>query len=240
MAATSWTRPERRRIYLMRHAEVSYFDPTSGPFDPFTVPLNEEGREQAAAAATLLADVPLDRAICSGLTRTRETGKLVLAGRLLEIETRDAFREIEPGNVTQISLDEAHDVFVKALAGDVDRERSFLGGETFGALEDRVLDSFNQLLGDDRWRQLLIVAHGIVNRVILAHALGAGLSSFGHLEQDAACINIIDVQKGGRHVVRAINFTPYNPLKQGIELTTMERLFAQYVELMTGKKPFEP
>jgi len=224
----------------MRHGEVSYFDPARGPFDPLGVPLNEEGQSQAAAAAKLLAEVPLDRAICSGLKRTSQTAERVLEGRSLEVEIHDSLREIEPGNVANISLDEAQEVFVRAMAGDMDRQRRFLEGETFGALEDRVLGCFHQLLADDNWQQLLIVAHGVVNRVLLTHALGAGLSSFGHIEQDAACINIIDVQEGGgRHLVRTVNFTPYNPLKHGIELTTMERLFAQYFELMTGKGPME-
>jgi probable phosphoglycerate mutase len=80
-------------------------------------------------------------------------------------------------------------------------------------------------------KTLLIVAHGGVNRAILAHVLGSGLSGFGALEQDPAAINIIDVDDAGSGLVRLVNFTPYNPLKQGWHLTTMERLFVEYVQL---------
>ncbi len=55
-------RHSRRRVYLLRHAEVSYFDPAGKAHPPRTVPLTPEGREQAAAAARALAPVPLDRA----------------------------------------------------------------------------------------------------------------------------------------------------------------------------------
>ena len=42
-------RPVRRRIYLMRHADVAYFDERGRPVDPRTVPLSAAGVEQAAA-----------------------------------------------------------------------------------------------------------------------------------------------------------------------------------------------
>ena len=41
----------RRRLYLMRHAEVSYFAEDGSPVDPREVPLNEEGIAQAKAVA---------------------------------------------------------------------------------------------------------------------------------------------------------------------------------------------
>ena len=40
-------RPMRRRLYLMRHAEVSYFGHDGTPVDPVDVSLNEEGVDQA-------------------------------------------------------------------------------------------------------------------------------------------------------------------------------------------------
>ena len=44
--------PKRRRIYLMRHGDVTYFDASGRAIDPETVPLNENGREQASAAGS--------------------------------------------------------------------------------------------------------------------------------------------------------------------------------------------
>ena len=75
------------------------------------------------------------------------------------------------------------------------------------------------------------MAHGAVNRVILGEVLGSGLSLFGHLEQDPGCINIFDVDEQGYGIIRMLNFTPYNAIKQGIELTTMERSFLELTSL---------
>ena len=46
----------RKRVVLMRHGEVRYFEADGRPVDPRTVALTEDGRRQAAAAAAMLAD----------------------------------------------------------------------------------------------------------------------------------------------------------------------------------------
>src|SRR5438445_12980563 len=89
----------RRRIYLLRHGDVSYFDEQGRPFRPATVPLNQDGRLQAEAAARVLADVPLDRVVSSDLVRSTQTADVVTAGRPLRLESCPEFREIEPGRL---------------------------------------------------------------------------------------------------------------------------------------------
>jgi probable phosphoglycerate mutase len=219
--------PIRRRVYLLRHGEVSYF-PDGRPVPPEGVPLNDEGRAQAAAAARALADIPFDRAISSGLPRTDETAAIVVGGRGLAIGVEPALREIRPGRLSNIPPDALRRTFTESLTRPLTPDDQFLMGETFGALQARVLPVFRALAADLSWRRLLIVAHGGVNRVILMDILGVGLESFGHLEQDPACINIFDLDERGYGIVRAINHTPYNPVKIGIELTTMERYFLAY------------
>jgi probable phosphoglycerate mutase len=218
----------RRRLYLMRHGEVSYFDLEGRPYHPGTVPLNAEGQLQAEAAARELADIPLDRALASTLLRSITTAHAVIAGRALELQTQEELCEIQPGRLADIPPNAVERAFVGAFGGDIERDTRFLGGETFGSLQDRVLQCFRQLLGDPSWRHALVVAHGGVNRTILAHALGVGLRGAGAMEQDAGCINIIDVDNDGRFLVRLVNYTPTNPMKIGIELTTMERIYLQY------------
>jgi broad specificity phosphatase PhoE len=75
------TTTPRRRLFLMRHGSVTYFDASGRPYPPETVPLNDEGRAQADAAghAFAAAGVRFDRVIVSGLPRTVETAARVLA-----------------------------------------------------------------------------------------------------------------------------------------------------------------
>lgn len=218
----------RRRLYLMRHGEVSYFDADGNPYQPSTVPLNSEGRHQAEAAARELAGVPFDRVISSTLLRSRETAAIVARGRSILPQEFAELCEIQPGRLADIPATALQAAFLGAFGSEVGRDTRFLAGETFGALEDRVRGCFTHLMADPSWRHLLMVAHGGVNRVILAHVLGSGLRGISALEQDAACLNIIDVDDDGRWLVRLVNHTPYNAAKIGLDLTTMERLYRQY------------
>ncbi len=229
-STVSWSPPRRRRVYLVRHGDVSYFDEHGRPVRPGTVPLNAEGRRQAEAGARELAGVPLDRVVVSDLRRSIETATILAAGRGLKLEIIEALREIQPGRLADIPATTTAEAFIGAFGAGIDRDVRFLGGETFGSLIDRVLPCFLGLLADTTWRHLLIVAHGGVNRVILAHALGRGLDGVGALEQDPGCLNILDIADDGRCLVRLVNHTPYNPIKTGLELTTMERLYQQYCQ----------
>jgi probable phosphoglycerate mutase len=213
----------------MRHADVTYFDGDGKPHHPDGVPLNDDGRRQAQATAADLAGVPLDRVVTSHLPRTQETAQIVIAGRKLAIEVEPALREIEPGKLRDLPTHNIQGLFLDVFGARVDRNTRFLGGETFGSLLDRVLPAVERLLADPSWQHLLVVAHGGVNRVILTQLLGVGIGGLAVLEQDPCCLNIIDVVAGGRFVVRLVNHTCYNPGKRGMELTTMERLYQQYL-----------
>lgn len=223
-----WVGVSRRRMYLLRHGDVSYFDAQGKPFRPATVPLNQEGQMQAEAAARVLADVPLDRAVASDLLRSVETANIIIAGRSLCLEPCADLREIQPGRLADIPAHALEQTFLFAFSAGIDRDTRFLAGETFGSLIDRVLGFLQALLADPGWRHLLLVAHGGVNRTILGHALGLGLHGFGAIEQDPGCINILDIDGSGRWLIRLVNYTPYNAAKHGMVQTTMERLYSQY------------
>ena len=219
--------PNRRRLYLMRHGEVNYFE-QGRPAPPEGVHLNEQGRAQAAAAARALADVSLDRAVTSGLPRTEQTAAIVVGERALPIETAPALREIRGGRLADIPPQELRRTFVDALTRRLSAADTFLLGESFGDFRDRVLPAFHTLIADTSWNTMLLVAHGAVNRVILADTIGLDLHGLGHLEQDAGCINLLDFDEHGYGIVRLVNYTPYNPLKHGLALTTMERYFLEF------------
>ena len=219
--------PTRRRLYLMRHGEVNYFE-QGRPAPPEGVHLNEQGRAQAAAAAHALADVSFDRAVASGLPRTLETAAMVLGERALPVEIVPDLREIRGGRLADIPPHELRRTFVDAMTRRLSAADTFLLGESFGDFRDRVLPTFHALIDDTSWSTMLLVAHGAVNRVILADVIGLDLHGIGHIEQDAGCINLLDFDEQGYGIVRLVNYTPYNPLKDGLALTTMERYFLEF------------
>ena len=213
----------RRRVYLMRHGAVSYFD-RGRPVRPEDVPLTVAGRDQAYAAASMLRGVDFDRVITSGLPRTVETAGIVAPD--LEPEAWPDLRELETGRLDDIPEDELERAFTHAFRDVIPEDARFLGGETIGSLFDRVLPAIDRLLTADDWDIVLAVLHGGVNRAIISRALTGGRTFLGNLEQSPACINIVDV--GDEWIVRAVNVTPYDLAHLEGRSTTMEELWQQF------------
>jgi broad specificity phosphatase PhoE len=214
----------RRRIYLMRHAQVDYFE-DGRPVQPETVPLTPTGRVQAAAARDLLEGVRFDRMVTSGLPRTLETARIVAPSNQ-EPESWPDLREIEPGRLGEIPEDALEAAFVQTWRDVVPEDTRFLGGETIGELLDRVLPAVDRLLADPDWDVVLAVLHGGVNRAILSYALTGGRAFLGNFEQSPGCLNVLDV--GDDWVVRAVNHAPTDPAHLAGRLRTMEELWAEF------------
>ena len=223
----------RRRIYLLRHAEVAYFDERGQPLAPDQVPLTAAGRRQAGRAGAALAGVRFDRVLTSGLPRTVQTAHLVLAaagseGARVPVEEWPELRELVPGRLADLAPEELEATFAGAFRGVLDGSTRFLGGETIDQLFDRVLPALGRLLDDPGWDTALAVLHGGVNRALLSFALGGRRLFLGAIEQAPACINVLDADRAGTFVVRAVNATPWDPAYLAGRSTTMEELWTQY------------
>jgi broad specificity phosphatase PhoE len=206
----------RRRLLLMRHGAVEYFDAFGRPHPPDDVPLTPAGVEQARAMGTgfAAAGLRIDRAVTSGLVRTRETALQVLdaAGLAPEADLRSAF--------------------VSAFEGPVPRETRFLHGETIGAMLDRTLPALRKLLANNDWDVALLVLHGGVNRGLLSWFLTGEAVFLGGIAQDTGCLNIVDVGDGpSTSVVRVVNYCALDTLQTATRLSTMEHLLENYLKL---------
>jgi broad specificity phosphatase PhoE len=79
------------------------------------------------------------------------------------------------------------------------------GGENLLDLASRVIPSIKEITGSHPGEEILVVAHGGVNRVILLEAVGAPLASMFRIEQDFGCLNIIDYYEDGNPVLKLLN-----------------------------------
>jgi broad specificity phosphatase PhoE len=227
------TPTSRRRVFLMRHGSVTYFDEAGKPFLPETVALNEQGRAQASAAGQAFAahQVRFDRVIVSGLPRTVETARRVLAetGQDIAVHTWPELEEIRGGRLSAIPDADLRDAFTGAFEGMVSADKRFLGGESVGELMDRIHPAIARLRADPTWDTVLLVLHGGVNCAILSLALTGQRMFLGGLAQTAGCINALDVGDAETDwVVRFVNYAPPAPLQGHSRSTTMEALFEQY------------
>lgn len=239
------TAQRRRRIFLMRHGSVTYFDLQGKPFEPTSVPLNLQGEAQASAAGRVFAEqkIHFDRVIVSGLPRTLETARRVLAELLTDktetiaIESWPQFEELRGGRLSLIADADLDAAFNGAFYGVVAEEKKFLGGESIGQLFDRVLPALALLRADTTWDTVLLVLHGGVNRAILSYALTGQRLFLGNLAQTAGCINALDVGLDEHDwVLRFANFAAPAPLQMAARSTTMEQLLEQYKKSRSAKK----
>ncbi|MDA9427027.1 MULTISPECIES: histidine phosphatase family protein [Bradyrhizobium] len=165
-------------IYFLRHGETEWnaLGRLQGTKD---VPLNARGRVQAVQAAGILADLftreGRDRAalpyVSSPLGRARQTmelarGKLELPPSDYSLD--DRLREIGYGSWEGLTLAESEasdpDVYARRLADKWAVAPS--GGETYAAVQLRMLDWYESLLVDT-----VAVAHGGTCRALMV-ALG--------------------------------------------------------------------
>jgi probable phosphoglycerate mutase len=235
----------RRRLYLMRHGHVDYFAREVreiGHTD--LVPLTPLGREQAAASGAALAHVRFDRALSSGLPRTRETAEIVVgansdAAHLTLGEERDLV-EIK-GSRTGVRAKSREELAAR-MAFEFDQAAEpgarMMGGDLFAEVQARATGAIESLLAEPGWHTALVVAHEGINRLILSWMTGNGLSGMQTFEQDLGCINILDFdlvprEDGNagteifRKIIKAVNITPYNFVKHGMNLTSLEAIFAR-------------
>ena len=198
----------RTRLYLARHGELvtSHEWRYVGHKD---VALNEAGREQIGMLARRLRCESIDVLLASDLTRAVHSAEIIgsAIGRT-PIADR-AFREVHLGRWEGLTRDEIIERFPREYelrSRDVTSHR-IRGGESFADVRDRVIPALTSYLEKYQGKNLMLVAHGGVNRIILSHALGLDLANMPRIDQAYGCLNVIDFFDGVP-VVRLLNETP--------------------------------
>jgi probable phosphoglycerate mutase len=206
------------------------------------VRLTPRGRGEAEAAGHALAHVPLDRALCSGLPRAKETAGIVLGLQPAAppLECNEDLAEIRGGRIINVAgRSELIATMTFHFARAADEGATMLdGGEAFAGAQARATASLLRLLAEPGWKQALVVAHEGTNRLLLSWAAGAGLLATKAFEQDTGCINVLDFdmvpgEDGSpgpdiaRILIKAVNLTPYNWLKHGMNMTSIEAIFSR-------------
>ena len=238
--------PRRRRLYLVRHGDVRYFDNAGQPVDPRAVTLSDDGRTQVQALRDALPELDVDRAISSDYPRAIETLSLLLARspRRREPEAYAALREVRAGRLRQIPRDVYDQEVVGAYWWALSPDTGFLRGERWTDFAERVTGWFSDFLAEPDWQDAIVVSHDAVNRVLMSWILNGDTALLSFFEQDPACLNIIDLDCRDDGTVEAaylrlLNFTAYNPVKTGDRDTVMERI-ALSMEAMQAKDVDEP
>jgi broad specificity phosphatase PhoE len=198
------------RVLLIRHAEpVAAAGRCYGRSD---LALSRRGRQQAAVLAKTLEREPLAAVFSSPARRAVETALPIAAVHSLAPQIVDAFAELDFGTFENRSYEELATAEPELFRQWMERPTlvRFPGGESFTDLRARGLNDFALILRRSRGSTLAVVAHGGVTRVILASALAIPRHAVFRVDQDFACLNLIDWYDASP-VVRYVNLRPLSP-----------------------------
>ena len=159
------------RVYLMRHAETA----EPGVFHGYesNVDLGARGYRQAEAVAPFVAALKPDVLISSNMLRARRTAEVIARACQLPFQIEPDLHERRLGNMQGTPIQSEFGVWPETLARWVAGETNYApaGMESFDQIRDRVLPVWNRVTLENKGKSIVIVAHGIVCRVILLSVL---------------------------------------------------------------------
>jgi len=183
------------RILLARHGETPWN--AEGRYQgQEDIPLSEVGERQAGLLGARLAEVRIDRAVASPLSRADRTARLALGEARASMLTNDAgLAEIAHGTWEGLLASEIRARDPERLAAWRDAPDTVLmpGGESLRQVYDRAWPAFARAvdgLGPDD--TALVVAHDAVNRVILCRILGIPFSRLWSFRQAPTTLNLLE------------------------------------------------
>jgi len=170
--------------------------------------LVEEGRRQAIEAGRALAEFAIDHGYCSPLKRAVQTAGLLADHTDVSVAVEPGLIEIDTGVWSALSWLEIEKRWPEEhrLFQDDAERHGYLGGENLGQLRDRLLPVIDRLADRHAGATILIVGHGVANRVLLAHWTGIPLRYARRLPQENGGISIVE-KHDANYKVRVINAT---------------------------------
>ena len=182
------------RLYLARHGQVIGFDKlmANGHTD---VDITETGETQMNTLAERLRLVEIDAIYATGLKRTEKGARIIGQYHNIPIVSKPEMKEIFFGDWEGMTLEEIE----KEYPGELDKRYADIAGyrppgngENMKDVSKRVITCLREIIRKHDGKNILLLAHGGVNRLILCNALGMDIADLFNIHQDYGCLNIID------------------------------------------------
>lgn len=211
-------RPKHRgvRILLVRHGETEWN--RKGQFQgQIDIPLNDNGRAQAAKAQEFLKDVAIDFAVTSPMARPKETAEIILQPHAeVELGENAGLKEISHGLWEGKFESEIEQEF----PGELERWRTIPEqvqmpeGENLEQVSERAVAAWQEIVTqalEQKRQTTLVVAHDATNKTLICHILGLSGKNFWNFRQGNGAVTVIDYPAGldGLPVLQAMNITAH-------------------------------
>jgi probable phosphoglycerate mutase len=206
----TWTRPATAatRLVLVRHGSTAHSAEKrfSGRND---LPLNDVGRQQAAALA-VRSYGEVAAVVSSPLLRTVQTAEAIAAPLGLPVETVDDLVETDFGQWEGLTFAEARAQYPAELdAWLASPDVAPPGGESFAAVARRVRRGRESVLAAHPTSTVVVVSHVTPIKTLVRLTLDAPPSAMFRLHLDTASVSIVDYFADGNSSVQLVNDTSH-------------------------------
>jgi broad specificity phosphatase PhoE/ribonuclease HI len=198
-----WGPPgEPTTLILVRHGVTAHTAEKrfSGGLASSNPGLTDEGRDQVRSTAEWLGPIAgdVDVVVSSPVRRTLESAEII--GEVLghPVVVEDGFAEMEFGTWDGLTFAEVAERYkdeLDAWLGSLDHAPG--GGESFRAVEKRVLAARDRVLDEHAGKTVVVVSHVTPIKTLVAHALDAPLESVYRMELAPASVSVLTYFEGG-------------------------------------------
>ena len=193
-------------LVLVRHALPERVEQGSvaGPADPG---LSDAGRAQAARLAAWLAAEPIDAVLTSPLRRARETAAPLAAALARDAEVVDGVAEYDAAAGEYIPMEELRAAKDERWYATVEGRWADVGGGDPLEFQQRVVPAVDALIARFAGQRVVVVTHGGVLNVYLAHVVGSGRLLWFHPAYTS--ISRVVAARTGQRSIESLNETAH-------------------------------
>jgi broad specificity phosphatase PhoE len=201
-------------LILARHGQTAWNveEVFRGQID---VELNQTGLKQAELLAEYLGGQEIEAVYSSPLKRALKTAEAVARRHHLKVEVSPGLIDGDFGQWQGLSLREVKDKYSQLYEQWAESPQlvKIPGGESLDGVRERALKVVNGVIARHSGA-VVLVAHRVVNKVLICALLGLDNSHFWNIRQDVGGTTVFSYEKG-RFVLTRHNDTSYlRPLKK--------------------------
>ena len=156
------------KIYYVRHGQTDWNLERKMQGGGTEKALNETGIKQANETRKKLENSKYDIVICSPMNRAKQTAEIINKDKNVQTIIDERIRERKLGEL------EGHEITekIEKQIWDYDLNYQIQGGESLHEFENRILNFLEEIKKKYSDKNVLIVAHGGVAKVIKTHLYG--------------------------------------------------------------------
>lgn len=188
-------------LYLIRHAQSEWnaLGKMQGHADP---PLDELGLRQAQALGERFRSIELDAIYSSPLQRALATAQAIATFKQLTIQLDDRLKELNMGEWTGLTGDEANERFPGRGFSSNWRMQGPPGGETYPQLMGRAAAALAAIVAAQPGGRVAVVTHGGLLGASLLHLLNLPADSPVHFHSGNTAVTNVIIEQGQVHILR--------------------------------------